>query len=252
MQMIEKEYEDLKEKFTDVVIAYQNVLFESEQIEIKYNIEFGSLEIKKFKVSIEIVKLKKALNYIISLKNRGKTVDEEKLYSYLENEMKEYEMELDILLSKVEDAIKSSDVDDEDARKAKKLYYKIAKLIHPDLHPEFEFNDEIKRLWTLTQFYYNNSDFLELEKIYDAAVVMVNNSLIVKIPNISDKINEYKSRIEKIKTTKPYILEAYLKDSYTINSHKDELNEEIDSLKKYAFDLEKEVNSYLGENNYAQ
>lgn len=254
MEIIKNDNKNLKEVYTNTVIIYQNTVKEAHQIEMRYNFEFGSLEIKKFKASLEVIKLKKSLSFIIMKRNKGEKVSEEELSKYIENEMQEYEYDLEDLVNKVKLSRSGISVSSVDERKGKQLFYKIAKLIHPDLHPEFEHNDELIDLWNLAKAYYENCDLEELERVYDAVVVKVKNEkIVVEITNIEEKILDYKKKIELIRTSKPYSLEMYLVDEPTKNQHKEEINTEIESLIKYSEDLNAEVQMYLnGGMDYVQ
>ncbi len=254
MDIVKNENEkDLYEKYSDIVINYQNALNEAKQIEIKYNIEFGLLEIKKFKVSIEVIKLKKMLSYIITLKNRGLPINVEEVKQYVEDEMTEYQIELKDLLDKVDLAKKSHGVLSEDERKIKKMFYKIAKLIHPDLHPEYELDEEIMELWQKAMFYYNMYDLESLEQVYDAVTVKVKDKTVtIDVPTMENKINEYEERIEKIKSSNPYLLNKFLKNEIVIDAHRTDIEAEIESFNTYIYELQEEVDRQSGGNSYVQ
>ncbi len=68
MDIIKKENKNLYEEYTNIVIEYQNLINESHQTEIKYNYEFGLLEVKKFKAYIDVIKSKKIISLIITKK----------------------------------------------------------------------------------------------------------------------------------------------------------------------------------------
>ena len=75
------ENDNLKEEFTNVVLEYQNSMFLADDIERKYNACFGSLEVKRFKMTIDIIKLKKKISYIIAMKNNNLKIDEKEMES---------------------------------------------------------------------------------------------------------------------------------------------------------------------------
>jgi len=254
MEIVKSDKEkDLYEKYSDIVINYQNAINESKQIEIRYNIEFGILEIKKFKASIEVIRLKKMLSCIITLKNRGLPVDMEQVNQYVEDEMIEYRLELSDLLNKVDLAKNSHGVLSEDERKIKKMFYKIAKLIHPDLHPEFELDEEVQGLWEKAMFYYNCFDIKGLEEVYDAVLVKIKDKTVVlSILNIEEKIKEYEDRIEKVKSTNPYMLNKFIKNEVVIDSHKNEIISETESYNTYAIELQEEIDKQVGDESYVQ
>ncbi len=243
---------DLKEEFTYVVLEYQNSMFLANDIERKYNACFGILEVDKFKTTIDIIKLKKKIAYIIAMKNNNMPIDENVMESYAESELEKENLMYEKLLENVKKSKMTFSMSDEDEKALKKIYYKIAKLIHPDLHPNYALDDEIKELWNKTLMCYETGNIEELNLVLEAVLVKTNGNTEIDDKDLESKIIEYKKRIEKIRTTKPYILERYLVDTYTINEHKNELGEEISKLKEYKEALEEQVSFYLeGGNLYA-
>ena len=50
-------------------------------------------------------------------------------------------------------------------KEIKNIYYKIAKLIHPDTNPSLAKDENIKSLWNRTIIAYNCNDLKEIEEL---------------------------------------------------------------------------------------
>lgn len=244
------ENDNLKEEFTNVVLEYQNSMFLADDIERKYNACFGSLEVKRFKMTIDIIKLKKKISYIIAMKNNNLKIDEKEMERYAIDELEAENLFYEELVEKVKNSKMVYMISDEDERELKKIYYKIAKLIHPDLHPNYLEDEDLKSLWNKTLVYYEMGKLDELKLLLETVLVKTKDKDEININNIEEKILEYKKRIQKIRTTKPYILEKYLIDSYAVNDHKNELEKEISKLTEYKDALEEQIKFFLEGGDY--
>lgn len=244
------ENELLKEEFTNIVLEYQNSMFLANDIERRYNANFGILEVSKFKITIDVIKLKKKISFIIMMKNNNLTVDENEMERYAESELEAENLLYDELVERVKLSKMVYKISDEDERELKKIYYKIAKLIHPDLYPKYAEDEDLKNLWNKTLICYETGNLDELKLVLEAVLVITKDNNEIDSKNLESKILDYKDRIQKIRTTKPYILEKYLKDAYTINEHKNELEDEISKLMEYQEALEEQVRFYVEGGDY--
>lgn len=157
-----------------------------------------------------------------------------------------YNLELEQLVNNIKNVSNYNMVSNEDARKVKKIFYKIAKLIHPDLNPSLIDRDDISNLWHRALFFYNNYDLEELEKIYEASEVIVSNSNVeINYLDLEEKILKYKNKMMELRKAKPYSLNEYLVDEATIYLHKEKLNKDIESYIKYNEELLIEIDNML-------
>ena len=124
--------------------------------------------------------------------NRGKPVDQAELQNYLSQEMKEYNRKLSEMIQENEIAHSGEIISEETAAKIKKLYYRLAKQIHPDMNPKTNEIPELKELWQRIVVSYRANDLEELEE----AEILVNKFLAdhhldgneIKIQDIDTKI----------------------------------------------------------------
>ena len=96
--------------------------------------------------------------------NRGKPVDQAELQNYLSQEMKEYNRKLSEMIQENEIAHSGEIISEETAVKIKKLYYRLAKQIHPDMNPKTNEIPELKELWQRIVVSYRANDLEELEE----------------------------------------------------------------------------------------
>ena len=136
----------------------------------------------------------------------------------------------------MDEIIKSTDNreinSEETAAKIKKLYYRLAKQIHPDMNLKTNEIPELKELWQRIVVSYRANDLEELEE----AEILVNKFLVdhhldgneIKIQDIDTKIEKLKEQIQKIKETNPYQYRFLLQDQEAVQNKKRELQKELE------------------------
>ena len=122
-------------------------------------------------------------------------------------------------------------------RQIKKLYYRLAKQIHPDMNLKTNEIPELKELWQRIVVSYRANDLEELEE----AEILVNKFLVdhhldgneIKIQDIDTKIEKLKEQIQKIKETNPYQYRFLLQDQEAVQNKKRELQKELEEYRVY-------------------
>ena len=133
-------------------------------------------------------------------------------------------------------------ISEETAAKIKKLYYRLAKQIHPDMNPKTNEIPELKELWQRIVVSYRANDLEELEE----AEILVNKFLVdhhldgneIKIQDIDTKIEKLKEQIQKIKETNPYQYRFLLQDQEAVQNKKRELQKELEEYRVYEQELD--------------
>lgn len=190
----------------------------------RYLAEFGNLITAVFEQKIACIKKKKTISFCQMAVNRGKPVDQAELQNYLSQEMKEYNRKLSEMIQENEIAHSGEIISEETAAKIKKLYYRLAKQIHPDMNPKTNEIPELKELWQRIVVSYRANDLEELEE----AEILVNKFLVdhhldgneIKIQDIDTKIEKLKEQIQKIKETNPYQYRFLLQDQEAVQNKK--------------------------------
>ncbi|MFS0784505.1 hypothetical protein [Bacillus sp. 1P06AnD] len=112
---------------------------ECKNIEMSYMLVLGSLEYKVSEAQCAALRMKRKLELIQAKRNRQEKIILPQIEEILENEFSEYKEKLNAQIDKINAAIKHSQgvlLSDKDNKELKKLYRKIVKMIHPDLHSD--------------------------------------------------------------------------------------------------------------------
>ena len=214
---------------------------EAGQIWTVYLQTFGRLITENYEEKLECVKCKKTIAYYQNALNRGGAVDPKAMQEYLDREMAGYN---DNLKKMIEDSRRADEAGLSSAyevRRAKELYRRLAKLIHPDLNPATDKSEELQELWQRILSAYGKNSVKELTELEVLVRKVLKESGIgstkVEIPDIADKIEEIKKEIEEIRRTEPYSLNYLVEDEEAAQKKKDEIAKETEEYKKYRKEL---------------
>ncbi len=239
---------DVYQRYEDLLIRKDVLKKEAVQYEISYIREFGELIARNFEAKIACIEKKKIIAYCQAIINKGGKVDVNQMEDYISIIMKDYYLQLQQILDDNHNASSGSSVSEYEFRKIKKIYYAIAKLIHPDMNPSLKDDETIIDLWNRTIIAYDCNQLKELEELQ----VLVNRYLAsidykhsdIVIDNIEEKIFELNEEIDRIINNDPYTYKYLLADEEAVNDKKNDLNKEIEDYKKYAAQLDEVIASF--------
>lgn len=211
-----------------------------------FNARYGNLIIAIFKLKIESIKKKKIIAYYQVCINNNKSVNEDDLNSFLDDEMKDYYNELNKMIDDNKD-IKITSIKNEEYNKIKKIYYKLVKKLHPDINHLTMQNETLTAFWQEILDAYEKNNLEELETL-DVLVSKVLKDLNIDnsnihIDNILDKIKKVEDDIVKIRTNKPYIYKFILNDEKKMKEKYIELLKEYKEYKTYNDKLDLEIDN---------
>lgn len=236
-----------------ILEEYKNLVFKREKLQkdarkyfIAYIREFGELIEKEYSLKIECIKLKKTIAYCQARQNRGDAIFCDELNAYIESVMKDYYDELQTIVS-VRNA-PAEKVAEIDYYKLKKIYRRLASMLHPDLHPALFEHEEVFALWERISQAYKSNDYDELQKLEVIAVDMVKRyeqeDLAISVENIQTKIVLLKAEIDEIICTDPYRYNELLHDDDAVAEKKTDLQSSIDEYEDYLSELTKEASVF--------
>lgn len=242
---VEKDY---LSKYEDLLLKKEALLKEAFQYETDYIKEFGDLIADRFNWEIECIKRKKIISYCQKIINKGEKPNQNEVDLYINETMKEYYDKLKDVLKDIESAKGGEKVSEIDLKKIKTIYYKIAKLIHPDTNPTLSNNEKALELWNRAVSAYKCNRLKDIEEIE----VLVNQFLksinyggnSVEIPNLDEKISSINDEIERIYKTDPYQYKFLLIDEEAVREKKDTLIKEKEEFIQYAKELDKVIEDY--------
>jgi hypothetical protein len=231
---------------------YENLLLERDQARKEagsiwtcYIQTFGQLITDVYEEKLECVKRKKTIAYYQAVLNKGGVVDPAAMKEFLDREMASYYTHLKRMQddnARCRDAGTSTNYE---VQRAKTLYRRLAKLLHPDINPETDRQVMLKELWQriLTAYGHNDIRALsELEVLTRKALKELGAGEIrVDIPDIDDRIESMKKEIYEIMHTEPYTHGELLNDEDAVSKKKAELEEELESYRKYRAELDEVI-----------
>lgn len=237
------------DRYKKLLIRRDTLKKESELFWLQYVKEFGVLLEELFQCKLDCIALKKRIAYCQSKINRKERVDLAEVENFVQIELTEYYDTLQTIRS-AKDAV-STPISSYDLLQIKKLYRKIASIVHPDLHPELFQKEEIRELWQRAKAAYDAND---LPALQDAEFLLLqaigNEHVPTAIENIDDRIDALQNEIKRILTTRPYQYRYILEDLSLVAEQKQELTEEIDTYRHYKKDLQERFDRL--QNDFAQ
>ena len=227
---------------------YENLLLERDQLSKEagqiwtvYLQMFGKLISDNYEEKLECIKCKKTITYYQNALNHGGVVDAAAMEKYLAQEMAEYYANLRRMMKENEEANNAGTSTPYEVERAKALYRRLAKIIHPDINPEPDRSEELLELWNRIVIAYHHNDVKELSElevlVRKALKELGSEEVKVDIPDIEEKIAEVKAEIDQIIHTEPYSLKYLVEDEAATEAKKSELQTELESYQKYHSEL---------------
>lgn len=210
---------------------------------------FGERMTESFRLKVECIRIKKEIGFIVQSVNAGKTLRMDEMEAHVQREMQEYQKKLDQLVQNAEDGLNAKISTEYTTRKVRKFYRSIARMIHPDMHPETADDAELMNLWQRTERAYAANDLREMEELYILAQKARGGEHVpgisFTVEELEKKIEELKKEIHLIRTTDPYCYIELLADENAVREKSEELQQEIDEYEGYRTQLEETKNQLL-------
>ena len=235
---------------------YESLLLERDQVRkdtgsiwIGYIKAFGQLISDGYKEKLECIKCKKTISYYQAALNHGSIVDPEAMQNYLDQEMAAYYANLKRMQEDNERCKKAGTSTAYEVQRAKTLYRRLAKLLHPDINPETDRHEALMELWQRVVSAYGRNDVKELSEleilVRKARKELGAGEVRVDIPDIYERIASLKEEIYEITHTEPYIYKDLLDDPEQVEKKKKELSDELEEYRKYHQELDKVIKDML-------
>lgn len=232
---------------------YENLVMEKERLKKEaraagddYFLLFGQLIMKRYTAQVRIIRLKKEIALMQLAINKGEIPDHSLIQKQLKLIMANYAKEVRSMKSQYSALKNAETVSSEDLKKIRKIYLKMAHLIHPDLHPELSDDPDARALWEELSFCYQNNDLPGIEEIQVHILKFLDSGsmkeqILQNLPDLDKRIDRLKSEIENIRTTRPYIYTDLIRDPIQVRRKKEEMEQEIFDLNMYSEVLRNEI-----------
>ncbi len=239
-EKVKSEVEKLRTELSMLFLEQDELwLVECRNIEMAYMLELGGLEYKVYEAQCTYLRLKRKSEMIQARINRQEPFDLKAIDDALDIEFAEFRKKLNEQIKKMNGAIDRSQAEtlsDKEATELKKLYRRIVKALHPDLHPDI--SEEKVILFDRAVRAYKNGDLSTMRiidgMVSDEAVDDVREDSLQVLVKERDRLKalivKAKEKISVIKSKYPYTMKELISDKAKIAERKAEMEE---MLKQY-------------------
>ncbi|MBO4478729.1 MAG: hypothetical protein J5757_10500 [Lachnospiraceae bacterium] len=245
------EDKDRYDDYTELLVQKDQLQKEALSYQIAYTQEFGELICANFELKIQCIKVKKSISYCRRRLNRGLAVDPVKMDEEIEREMKAYYLQRDELQADYAQAKKAGMTDGITYMRAKKIYRRLAKLLHPDINGKTEQDAELSDLWNRIVAAYMRNDAQKLEELEVLAKHRLEelgaDSFEKDYSNLEERIEEVEREIDIIISTEPYTYKEILEDEEKIKELRNTLQAEHDDFEQYLATLKQALEEMMKE-----
>ncbi len=237
------------DEYEQLLLKREHYLKEAYQIQTTYSREFGDMINAAFEKMIECVRLKKMLDMCQILINRGQDIDVDVMDETIRSELANIYAELGDMLTNTKAAKLCSPAPAAVALEVKRTYQKLAKLLHPDMHPMTDTVPERKELWNCITVAYYYNDLEELKRLEDYTLAAADRLGIgggrTEIPDIEKRIAQLEREINELITSAPYLYKEILDDPAEMEQKRANLRAELEEYEDDIQELQEQLNEIL-------
>ncbi len=207
-------------------------------LEAMYLSKVGKLKLELLEVRLEVYRLKRKMKLIQSCINRQSEIVPEAIDILLEKEIEEQRKKLEEESKKLEVALLFAGLPpmtNDEALELRNLYYRLARILHPDLNPQQ--SESMKMLWLKVSECYREGDLNQLKLL---EVLALHETTVDSSPTaleelkrrnelLSSRIILLMKEIEHIKNNFPFTYSEKLNDASWIDG---ENNDSLNAIAK--------------------
>lgn len=234
-ERLRKQVDKLRTELSMLVLERDELQYmECPNIEMAYMLELGALEYKAYEAQCSVLRLKRKLEIIQARRNRQERIVLVQIEKTLDAEFSEYQKKLNAQIDKMNTAIERSHygiLSDEETREIKKLYRRIVKALHPDLH--LVLSESQKRLFENAVNAYKKGDLNTLhiidEMISESVLPDDEQDAMVQLArekeHLATLLQSVRDDIAKIKSNFPYTMKKLLQNPEKLADYKTKLTD---------------------------
>lgn len=238
--------EQLRLEFVELFTRHKDMVEnESAVLTSLYLQKLGHLQLEQLQKQTEAARLKMKMNLVQAAINRDEKPDLHSIENFINKQMRDYYVQIEAhaaALNEAQEVLKNL-ISKEEAAKLKEVFRVLCKRLHPDLNPNQ--TEEDKDLFVRVKSAYDLNRLAELQKI----LLYLENSKKEKLTSVSvdekreqirhleENITGLKSKIEQLKLSFPFVMEALIFDEEFISKRREEIKAHIkiseDEIIKY-------------------
>ncbi|MDX9883729.1 MAG: hypothetical protein RBS73_16830 [Prolixibacteraceae bacterium] len=238
--------EQLRLEFVSLFTRHKDMVDnESAILTSLYLQKLGHLQLELLQKQTEAACLKMKMNLIQAVINRDEQPNLQAIGNLVNKQMQDYYAQIEAQAAALDDARKvlSHLISEEETAKLKEIFRVLCKRLHPDLNPTQ--TEEEKDLFVRVKSAYDLNQLSELQKI----LLYLETSKKVKLPTVSanekreqirhleENIAILKGKIEQLKQSFPFTIEALIFNEEYILQRQEEIRAQIknsdDEIAKY-------------------
>ena len=250
MEVIENDDRRVEE-YEELLLKRDRLYRESGSYMTAYTQEFGDMVTANFELKVECIKKKKTINYCRRRMNRGLAIDTARMQAEIEQEMTLYNAQLREMLEDNDRAKKAGTLSEYSLNRAKKIYRRLTKLLHPDINRKTSEDENLRELWEKIAAAYQRTDVDALDDlevlVRRAMDGLGEESFELNLDDLDERIERVENQINEILTTEPYIYGELLNNEEKKQAHKEQLQAEHDDYEQYLESLTKTLDDMLRE-----
>ena len=181
--------------------------------------------------------------------NYGETVDFSVINRKIDREMTAYNSELKDMIKRLEAAKKAKISSSYVVEQVKRIYRRLAKLVHPDSHPEFAENKDAQELWLQVLTAYGANDLETMEDLEFMARRFVDENgegrVELTFAELEERIERLEREIDRLLNTEPYIFGEILNDDEKCAAVQDEFEKEYEEYRAYLKQLSEKLDQRI-------
>ena len=237
------------DRYEELLLQRDQLEKEAEGYRLEYTREFGDLITESFKAKIECIGIKKSITYCQTRKNKGLSINSAEMKDYLDTHMAAYYTELNSLIAQHNFAKSGKPISPNQVSEIKKIYRRLAKMLHPDISPLTSKYPELLTMFRDVISAYRNNDLKRLQEL-DVMIAKTLDEIgeehvDIVIPNVEERISELEEEIARIIRTEPYTYKEILADAFKVEEKKKALEKELEDYKTYLGELQKILSGLL-------